>query len=640
MQLRTVWLCLLLFACLSLIVPSGSTAAVTAEHRKQVDEIVKEVRKVSGLITKKEFDEAAKALSESEKRLKDIAKEAGVEVSHKLVAVAFSQIEKQRAILAKKQKGSDGAAGAGPFEKEVAPLVVARCLKCHGADDPKANLSLATFGGIVAGCGGKLVVPGNPESSILYQRLTANANRRMPKGGPALAQDELKKIYSWIAGGAKFGGDNAMLLTTLVEEGGGGKRETGPIEIVKANGDERVKFTRDIAPFMANLCVGCHSGPDPRSGFSLETFEKLMRGGRDGRVILPGNTKDSRLWHLVGEQDPIKMPPGQALITETNHAKLRIWIEEGAKFDGTDAQAKAPLRSLVPTAEELRARELASLSAEEFANRRHERAMELWQTAFTKDTPAEAVNDEVIVIGNVAEPRIKEISDWVENDAKTLKKTFGIKEPTIWRGKLIVFAFNDHFSYSEFVQTNEKKELPSDMKGHSRVTSTLDEAYICLEEQGDDAREASPGTHAMLWSLLTEALLQRSPNRVPEWAARGMGLVLAFHDAPKNPYFHSQGRAASEALKSLDRPQELFEAGTFSAADAAPVGFTLVSHMIKAGRGGEAEYVRFLGQLSMGKSLSDALKTVYATDPLRLAQAYLATLPHAKAGSKKARSKP
>lgn len=636
MPSRTFRHWLLLFACLSLLVPALLRAAVTPEHRKQIDEVARDLRKVPGLINKKEFDEAEKLLDEAEKKLKAIAKDAEVDENHKQLARHFGDVEKHRALLTKKQKG---AGGPGPFETEVAPILVARCVKCHGQDDPKAGLSLATFEGLKSGCGGKLVVPGNPNASMLLVRLGGPPARRMPKGEPALSQDELKKIFNWIAGGAKFTGDNATLLSTIVEDAKSTKRELGPVEIAKADGTERVKFTQDIAPFMVNLCVGCHGGPNPRAGFSLDTFEKLIRGGRDGKVILPGDTKDSRLWHLVGEQDPIKMPPGQALITESNHRNLRIWIEEGARFDGTDAQARAPLRGLVPSEEELRARKLASLSPEEFANRRHERGLELWRAAFSKDSPAEAGNEEVFVIGDATEARIHEIGEWAESAAQTLKKSFGVSDASLWKGKLIVFVFRDRFAYSEFVQTNERKDLPADLRGHARVTPSLEEAYICLEDQGDDEQDDLPGTRAMLWALLTEAQLQRSPSRIPDWASRGLGLHLAFHDTPKNPYFRNQPRVAAEAVKSLDRPQELFEAGSFSGAETAAVGYTLVGHMVKAGRG-EAEFVTFLGKLAAGQSLADALKAVYGTDPARLAQGYLATLPQVKAGPKKARAKP
>ena len=97
----------------------------------------------------------------------------------------------------------------------------------------------------------------------------------------------------------------------------GGKPTPKPkpkVVVAKPTGTETVSFKNDIAPFMTNLCLRCHGGNNPRSGFSLETFEKLLQGGDSGRVVLPGNLDGSRLWDLVGKQDPIKMPMGQARI--------------------------------------------------------------------------------------------------------------------------------------------------------------------------------------------------------------------------------------------------------------------------------------------------------------------------------------
>jgi len=276
---------------------------------------------------------------------------------------------------------------------------------------------------------------------------------------------------------------------------------------------------------MVNLCVRCHGGNNPRSGFSLETYEKLMKGGKSGRVVLPGNTKDSRLWHLAGEQDPIKMPPGQALITKTNHRNLRKWIEEGAKFDGPDP--KATLRSLVPTDAEKRAAELAALSPEELAKRRKERATQLWKMGLSSEPPVVEENDAFIVMGNAGESRIKQVVDWADASTERLRKLFKIKDAQIWRGKLTVFVFKDRFSYVEFARTNEKVEIPPDTRGHARFSSSGDEAYVCVLDIGDTASESSPGVQTLLMGLLAEAALQRFPNRVPDWASKGTGLILA-----------------------------------------------------------------------------------------------------------------
>lgn len=647
MKSHAKWVSLLLVAGLGLAYSAGSFAAVTAEHRKQIDEVKKELGKVKSMIAKKDFDDAVKLLEEAEQKLRQVAKDAGIEETSKPIGSVLKQVEKDREAIAKK-RGAGGAAagGGGPgvatvaFERDVAPILAARCLGCHGTDNPRGGLQIDTFNGIVqGGANGALVVPGKPGESLLVQRISATGTGRMPKGANPLSPDEIKKIGDWIKSGARFTGNNSTPIASLKASEQGGKADTVSVQINKPTGGETVSFVRDIAPWMSNLCVNCHSGADPRSGFSLETFEKLMKGGSSGRVVLAGNTKDSRLWHLVGEQEtpdgkPLKMPPGQALITRTNHSNLKTWIEEGAKFDGNDP--KASLRSLVPTETEKRAKELAALSPEEFAKRRHDRASELWKTAFPNETPAQFESEAFLVIGNAAEPRLKQIADWAQADAAVLHKVFKIKEPLIWRGKLIVFVFKDHFSYAEFTQTNERFEVPADTKGHARVTASETEAYVCLQDIGDSPADDSPGVKSQLMALLAEGLLLRSANKVPDWAARGIGLVLAARSEPKNPYFRSLMSAAHEAMRPIDKPQELFANGTFSPSDLAPVGFTLVSHMLKVGD--EPHFVQFLGLLSGGKSVDDALKAVYYADTETLARSYrgyVDNLPGAKGTAKK-----
>jgi hypothetical protein len=50
-----------------------------------------------------------------------------------------------------------------------------------------------------------LVVPGQPEMSLLYQKLSAAppCGSRMPLGGAAFSDTQLEMIRSWIAAGAK-----------------------------------------------------------------------------------------------------------------------------------------------------------------------------------------------------------------------------------------------------------------------------------------------------------------------------------------------------------------------------------------------------------------------------------------------------
>jgi hypothetical protein len=215
---------------------------------------------------------------------------------------------------------------------------------------------------------------------------------------------------------------------------------------------------------------------------------------------------------------------------------------------------------------------------------------------------------------------------------------FRIKDTLIWRGKLIVFVFKDGFSYAEFTQTNEGVQVPNETKGHSRVTAGQDEAYVCLQDIGDSATEELPDLRTQLMALLAEALLQRSANRVPDWAARGTGLALAARSDSKNPYFRGLNAGAHQALRSIANPEEIFANGTFPPGDLAPVSYTLVSFMLKLK--GEPQFVQFLDQLGEGKDVNQALRAVYSVDVAGLAHSYRAhvdSLPGARGAAKKAK---
>lgn len=59
---------------------------------------------------------------------------------------------------------------------------------------------------VSAACGGKAyVVPGNPEESLFYTKVTTSptCGDRMPLGGDPLSADQLEMIRSWIAAGAE-----------------------------------------------------------------------------------------------------------------------------------------------------------------------------------------------------------------------------------------------------------------------------------------------------------------------------------------------------------------------------------------------------------------------------------------------------
>jgi hypothetical protein len=103
-------------------------------------------------------------------------------------------------------------AAAGPsdaaefFEKEIRPVLVERCQKCHGPEKQWAGLRLDSRAGLLkGGDGGPAVVPNQAGESELLRRVTeSDESLRMPpaKGGGPLTERQVEAIRYWISAGA------------------------------------------------------------------------------------------------------------------------------------------------------------------------------------------------------------------------------------------------------------------------------------------------------------------------------------------------------------------------------------------------------------------------------------------------------
>jgi len=93
------------------------------------------------------------------------------------------------------------AAGADRLADQVAPLLLSRCAECHSGAEPKGELDLTLAPAEKrTGDGRRLLQPGEPARSALWQRIAAD---EMPPEHP-LAAAERELIYRWIEAGAPW----------------------------------------------------------------------------------------------------------------------------------------------------------------------------------------------------------------------------------------------------------------------------------------------------------------------------------------------------------------------------------------------------------------------------------------------------
>jgi len=101
--------------------------------------------------------------------------------------------------------------------------------------------------------------------------------------------------------------------------------------------EEAVSFSQDVKPIIDQNCIACHKpGGDgfEASGFSMVTYEDLMKGTKFGPMIISGDSAGSNMLVLMeGRADPsISMPHGAMKpVRKADIEIIKRWVDQGAK---------------------------------------------------------------------------------------------------------------------------------------------------------------------------------------------------------------------------------------------------------------------------------------------------------------------
>ncbi|WP_276484314.1 c-type cytochrome domain-containing protein [Paraflavitalea pollutisoli] len=109
------------------------------------------------------------------------------------------------------------------------------------------------------------------------------------------------------------------------------------------NIDQAVVYTDLVTPVFQEKCYSCHSAQKVKGGLRMDGVELLMKGGKHGAIILPGNTDGSELIRrlLLPKDNDKRMPPkDQPQLSEQELAMLRWWVQSGADTKKTVSEAK------------------------------------------------------------------------------------------------------------------------------------------------------------------------------------------------------------------------------------------------------------------------------------------------------------
>ncbi len=92
-------------------------------------------------------------------------------------------------------------------------------------------------------------------------------------------------------------------------------------------------FNARVAPIFENKCSNCHNAEKRKGKLRLDSYENVMRGGKDGIVIKAGDPKHSELFRRVNLSPDEKdfMPTdGKPPLTAAEVKVIELWIASGA----------------------------------------------------------------------------------------------------------------------------------------------------------------------------------------------------------------------------------------------------------------------------------------------------------------------
>ncbi len=97
---------------------------------------------------------------------------------------------------------------------------------------------------------------------------------------------------------------------------------------------EKMKFfeTR-IRPVLAENCYECHGEKKQKAGLRLDNIGYILKGSKDGEVLVPGDSSKSLIYTAISHSDPdLQMPDKADKLPDNQIEDINRWINMGAPW--------------------------------------------------------------------------------------------------------------------------------------------------------------------------------------------------------------------------------------------------------------------------------------------------------------------
>jgi mono/diheme cytochrome c family protein len=225
------------------------------------------------------------------------------------------------------------------FESRVRPVLAGQCIECHSEERTRGRLKLTSRALLLAGGkSGPAVVLGKPDSSLLIKVVRHEiAKLEMPRDGARLSPRDIEGLVEWVRMGAPWPESAPTLVLASNSIAGAGEGGMTP--------GARL-FATKVRPVLEQKCFACHTN-DERGGLRLDLRERVLKGGKRGPAVIPGNPEQSLIISaLRHEREDLRMPRNAAKLSDAEIQGFVEWIQAGAEWAKSEAPAAIPRRAI------------------------------------------------------------------------------------------------------------------------------------------------------------------------------------------------------------------------------------------------------------------------------------------------------
>ncbi|MFM7043339.1 MAG: PSD1 and planctomycete cytochrome C domain-containing protein [Planctomycetaceae bacterium] len=191
------------------------------------------------------------------------------------------------------------AAGVGLelFEKKIRPLLLERCVACHGGESIEASLRLTSREAMTTGGdSGPAVIAGRPAESLLVQVVEYLGDIQMPPDGK-LAESDITALKNWVAAGAPMPAAPIVAVA-----------DPGPQRAFEPTAEHRrwwafQPLTRPAVPPPASGATG------PAAAWPRDDIDRFVLAALEARGLAPAAEADRRTWLRRVTFDLTGLPP-------------------------------------------------------------------------------------------------------------------------------------------------------------------------------------------------------------------------------------------------------------------------------------------------------------------------------------------